>query len=182
MPNFHEGEHDGSELSVAVVVSRFNETITERLLDGCVDELARLGVEDDEIDVFWVPGAFELAQTAEHCVESGDYEAVICLGCVIRGETSHYDHVAKTAATEIATVAREALIPVIFGVLTTENSEQAEARSGGSKCDHGEFAARAAVEMASLLDQISDADEDDAEDEDDELETEEELEAEGVGE
>ncbi len=165
MPNFYEGGRDGADLSVAVIVSRFNETISERLLDGCVDELIRLGVDDEEIDVLWVPGAFELAQTAEHCVESGDYGAIICLGSVIRGETSHYDHVAQCAAEGIATVAREATIPVIFGVLTTEDVAQAEARSGGVKCHHGEYAARAAVEMARLLDQIDTGDDDDEEDE-----------------
>ena len=102
MPNFIEGEVDGSDLSIAVIVSRFNGDISERLLDSCVDELVRLGVSDGEIDVLWVPGAFELPQVAARLVEEDDHHAVICLGCVIRGETSHYDHVAESAAAGIA--------------------------------------------------------------------------------
>jgi len=168
VPNFVEGEQDGADLSIAVVVSRFNGAITERLLDGCVDELVRLGVPDEEIDVLWVPGAFELPQVAARLVDEDDHHAVICLGCVIRGETTHYDHVAETAASGIAEVARDADIPVIFGVLTTENREQAEARSGGSKSHHGEYAARAAVEMVRLLEQVIEDDDDDDRDEDEE--------------
>lgn len=176
MPNFYEGELEGSDISVAVVVSRFNEEICGRLLDGCVDELVRLGVSDSDIDVLWVPGAFELPQVAAQCLDEDGYDAVVCLGCVIRGETAHFEYVANAAASGIAELARGSETPVLFGVLTTEDRAQAEARSGGAKGNHGEYVARAAVEMVRLLEQIGD-DENDASDED---EFDAELETEGV--
>jgi len=151
------GDPDGSGLAIAVVVSRFNERITDRLLEGCVRELRRLGVADGAVDVFRVPGAFELPQAAARCADAAGHDAVICLGAVIRGETSHYDHVADCASAGVAAVARAARIPVIFGVLTTEDEAQALARSGGERGHHGEYAARAAVEMARLLPRIDEA-------------------------
>lgn len=156
MPNFLQGEHDGTDLTVAVVISRFNEEITERLLDGCVDELVRLGVEDGQIDVYWVPGAFEIAPVVSRCLDENRYDTIITLGCVIRGETSHYDHICESTAHQLSELAQNDAVPVLFGILTTENREQAEARSGGSKSHHGEYAARAAVEMASLFTQFDD--------------------------
>jgi 6,7-dimethyl-8-ribityllumazine synthase len=126
-------------------------------------------VRDEDIDVFRVPGAFELPTAAARILDGGIHDALICLGCVIRGETSHYDHVAENAAAGIAALARESPVPVIFGVLTTEDEAQAEARSGGGKAHHGEYAARAAVEMARLLERVDErvgagADEDRPED------------------
>jgi 6,7-dimethyl-8-ribityllumazine synthase len=156
VPNHHEGELDGDGLRIAVIVARFNLPFTERLLDGCASQLVRLGVRGEDIDVFWVPGAFELPQVAARLVDGGVHDAIVCIGCVIRGETSHYDHVAENAAAGIAAVAREAPVPVIFGVLTTEDETQAEARSGGGRTHHGEYAARAAVEMARLLERVDD--------------------------
>ena len=164
MPNFHQGELDGSPLSIAVVVSRFNESITERLVDSCVDELIRLGVEDEEIDVFWVPGAFEIAPVVSRLLDDSRYDAIITLGCVIRGETSHYDHIAQTTAHQLSELAQNDAIPVIFGVLTTENQAQALARSGGEKSDTGEYVAQTAVEMANLFAELPETD-DEEEDE-----------------
>ena len=161
MPNDFRGELEGTDMSVAVVASRFNEEIGQRLLEGCLAELLELGVEDDEIDVYHVPGAFEIAPVVSRCLDEERYDAIITLGCVIRGETSHYDHICETTAHQLSELAQNDAIPVIFGVLTTETREQAEARSGGSKSHHGVYAARAAVEMASLFTQFSDPDDDD---------------------
>ena len=165
MPNEFQGEHEGADLTVAVVVSRFNGSITERLLDGCNRELRNLGVDDDQIDVYWVPGAFEIPPVVSRCLDEDRYDAIVTLGCVIRGETSHYDHICETTAHQLSELAQNDAIPVIFGVLTTETREQAEARSGGEKSHHGEYAARSAVEMASLFTQFSDDDDDDDDDE-----------------
>ncbi|MGA1203524.1 MAG: 6,7-dimethyl-8-ribityllumazine synthase [Planctomycetota bacterium] len=160
MPNFLQGELDGSDLSVAVVVSRFNEEICERLLDGCLEELTRLGVPPGDIDVYRVPGAFEIPPVVSRCLDEDRYDSIVTLGCVIRGETSHYDHICETTAHQLSELAQNDAIPVIFGVLTTETRDQAEARSGGGKSHHGVYAARAAVEMARLFEEFSDSDED----------------------
>lgn len=145
------GEMTGRGLSVAIVVSRFNETITRNLLLGAVDTLRRHGVPSDDITVAWVPGAFELPLMAKTLAKTGQYDAVLCLGCIIRGATAHFDHVAGPCASNIAQLSLEMEIPVILGVLTTENIEQAMERSGCKAGNKGADTALAAVEMAQLL-------------------------------
>lgn len=141
-------ELDGAELSIAVVVSRFNEDVSKRLLRGALDALGERGVE--EPDVFWVPGSLELPVTALTLAEKGGYDAIVCLGCVIRGETYHFEVVAGQAAAGIMQVQLDTGVPVTFGVLTTEDRDQALARSG-PKNNKGAEAAEAAIEMANLL-------------------------------
>ncbi|HSP09769.1 MAG TPA: 6,7-dimethyl-8-ribityllumazine synthase [Candidatus Dormibacteraeota bacterium] len=141
-------ELDGAELGIAVVVSRFNEDISKRLLRGALDALGERGVE--EPDVFWVPGSLELPVTALTLAEKGGYDAIVCLGCVIRGETFHFEVVAGQAAAGIMQVQLDTGVPVTFGVLTTEDRDQALARSG-PKHNKGAEAAEAAIEMANLL-------------------------------
>jgi 6,7-dimethyl-8-ribityllumazine synthase len=147
----YEGSFDGRDLRVAIVASRFNETISKRLVDGAVDCLARHGAMDDRISVTWVPGAFELPSAARRLAASGEVDAIICVGVVIRGETPHFDYVAGGAATGIAELAASSGIPVIFGVLTTDTTEQADARAGGKMGNKGFEAALAAIEMANLF-------------------------------
>lgn len=144
-----EGSLDGRGLRVAVVVSRFNEASTRRLLDGALDGLRRCGVE--EADVAWVPGAFEIPLVARRMARSGRYHAVVCLGAVVRGETPHFEYVAGQSAAGIARVALEAGMPVVYGVVTADTSEQAAERAGGKAGNRGRDAALAAVEMATLL-------------------------------
>lgn len=141
-------ELDGAELAIAVVVSRFNEDISKRLLRGALDALGEHGVE--EPDVFWVPGSLELPVTALTLAEKGGYDAIVCLGCVIRGETYHFEVVAGQAAAGIMQVQLDTGVPVTFGVLTTEDRDQALARSG-PRNNKGAEAAEAAIEMANLL-------------------------------
>lgn len=138
----------------AVAVARFNETVTRALLAGCLDSLARHGVAEDRVDVAWVPGAFEVPLVARRLAETGRYVAVIALGCVIRGETGHYDHVAGQAASGLMQAGLATGVPVIFGVLTTETVEQALNRSGLKGGNKGAEAALAAIEMVNLLRQI----------------------------
>jgi 6,7-dimethyl-8-ribityllumazine synthase len=151
MTRNYEGSLDGSRLRVAVVASRFNETISKRLLDGALDGLRRHGVADADISIAWVPGAFELPATARRFAASGEVDAVVCVGAVIRGETPHFDYVAGHAAYGIGQASVETGIPIIFGVLTTEDGEQAAARSGGKVGNKGYEAAEAAIEMANLF-------------------------------
>ena len=139
---------------LAVVVARFNDVVTSRLLAGAADCLAAHGVAEDDVLVAWVPGAFELPLVARRLAASGEVDAVICLGAVIRGETAHFDHVAGQAATGIREVSQETGIPVIFGVLTTDTVEQAMDRAGGKHGNKGWDAAVAAMETASVLDQL----------------------------
>jgi 6,7-dimethyl-8-ribityllumazine synthase len=141
----------GSELRVAVVVSRFNEEISKRLLRGALGALEEHGVQ--EPDVFWVPGALELPVTVLALAERGNHDAIVCLGCVIRGETYHFELVANQAAAGIMQVQLDTGVPVAFGVLTTEDKEQALARSG-PKNNKGAEAAEAGIEMANLMRQI----------------------------
>lgn len=145
-----QGGSDGAGLRVAVVVANFNDFITSRLLEGARAALARSGVRDDDITVVRVPGAFELPLVAKRLAESGQQDAVICLGAVIRGETDHYEHVAGEAAKGIANAALSSGVPVIFGVLTTDTLEQAINRAGGKSGNNGYNAGLAAVEMANL--------------------------------
>lgn len=141
-------ELEGAELSIAVIVSRFNEDISRRLLRGALDALGQHGVA--EPDVFWVPGSLELPVTALTLAEKGGHDAIVCLGCVIRGETYHFEVVAGQAAAGIVQVQLDTGVPVTFGVLTTEDRDQALARSG-PKNNKGAEAAEAAIEMANLL-------------------------------
>jgi 6,7-dimethyl-8-ribityllumazine synthase len=137
-------------------VSRFNESVTRRLLRGALAALARCGVPEESVDVAWAPGAFDLPVVAQALARSGRYDAVVCLGCVIRGDTTHDRYVALGAATGLAQISLESSLPVTFGVLTTQTLEQAEARSGGAHGNKGEDAALAAIELASVLRQIRD--------------------------
>ena len=139
---------------VAIVVARFHEAVTAKLLDGALDGLRARGVGPDAIDVAWVPGAFEIPLVARRFATTGAYDAVICLGAVVRGETAHFDLVAREAARGIADVARETEVPVIFEVLATDTLAQAEARAGGAQGNRGWDAAEAALEMADLLDRL----------------------------
>lgn len=148
------GEPVGAGRRIAIVVARFHEAVTSRLLDGALAGLRARGVDPDAIDVGWVPGAFEVPLVAKRFASTGAYDAVICLGAVVRGETAHFDLVAGEAARGAAEVARETGIPVIFEVLATDTLEQAEARAGGTHGNKGWDAAEAALEMADLLDRL----------------------------
>jgi len=148
------GEPEVPARRVAVVASRFNEIVVRKLVDGAVDCLRGHGVGEESLDVVWVPGAFELPFIARLLAASGAYGAIVCLGAVIRGETSHFDQVAGQAAAGIRRAAEETGVPVIFGVLTTDTFEQAMDRAGGKHGNKGWDAAMAAMEMASLLDRL----------------------------
>lgn len=145
------GEPVGAGRRVAIVASRFNEHIVRRLVDGAVSGLARHGVADEDVDVAWVPGAFEIPLVARRFAESGRHDAVICLGAVIRGETYHFELVANEAGRGVAEVARSTGVPCIFEVLATEDVAQAEARAGGAHGNKGWEAAEAALRMVDLL-------------------------------
>lgn len=148
------GEPAGEGRRVAVVVARFHEQVTAKLLEGALAGLRSHGVAEDAVDVAWVPGAFEIALVAKHMASGGAYDAVICLGSVVRGETAHFDLVAAEAARGAAEVGRETGVPVIFEVLATETLAQAEARAGGAHGNRGWDAAEAALEMADVLDRL----------------------------
>jgi len=147
----YEGGFEGRGLRVAVVAARFNETVGLRLVEGARDCLVRHGVSDDDVSIAWVPGAFEIPLVAGRMAGSGEFDAVICVGAVIRGATAHFDYVAGTAAQGIARAAQETGVPITFGVLTTEDTEQAAERSGGKLGNKGFEAALAALEMVNLL-------------------------------
>lgn len=149
-----EGKITGQGLKVAVVVSRFNEFITNKLLGGAVDCLTRHDCKEENITVAWVPGAFEIPMVAKKIAMSKKYDAVICLGAVIRGATPHFDYVCAECAKGIAQVGMESSVPVTFGVLTTENIQQAVERAGSKSGNKGVDAAMAAMEMASLMKEI----------------------------
>ena len=150
MTQVYEGSFDGRGAKVAVVASRFNETVGRRLVDGALDCLTRHGVAEADISLVWVPGAFELPAAALRLASSGEVDAIVCVGAVIRGETAHFDYVAGHAADGIGEVALRTGLPVGFGVLTTENSEQALERAGGKAGNKGFEAALAALEMMNL--------------------------------
>ena len=134
-----------------IVVSRFNEFICSKLLSGAIDELKRHGVNEDNIDVVWCPGAFEIPLVAKKCAKTSRYSAIIALGAVIKGSTSHYDYVCAEVSKGVASVGLETEIPVIFGVLTTDNIEQAIERAGTKAGNKGADAAKTAIEMANLV-------------------------------
>lgn len=157
MPEF-TGSPEGRGRRVAVVVARFNQTVTQRLLDGALDGLVRHGVAFDDIDVAWVPGAWELPAAARRLLGSDRYTALIALGAVIRGETPHFDYVAGEASRGLAQVAAEFDVPIGFGVLTCDTMQQADDRAGGAHGNKGWDAALAALEMADLFDRLDAAD------------------------
>ena len=153
--NLLEGKVVAPEgMKVAIVASRFNEIIVNKLLGGAVDGLVRHGVEENNITAAWVPGAFEIPVVAKKLACSKKYDAVICVGAVIRGDTSHYDYVCNEVSKGIAQVGLETGVPVLFGIVTTENIEQAIARAGSKAGNKGYDCALSAIEMVNLLEQI----------------------------
>jgi 6,7-dimethyl-8-ribityllumazine synthase len=145
-----EGSLSASPYKFGIVVSRFNDFITRRLLDAALDCLRRHGASEDSIDVVYCPGAFEIPQVAQTLSSRGAYDAIICLGCVIRGETPHFEYIANAVTVGVNRVALEAKLPVIFGVLTTDSLEQAIDRAGAKSGNKGWDAAQTAIEMADL--------------------------------
>ncbi|MCR5755370.1 MAG: 6,7-dimethyl-8-ribityllumazine synthase [Acetatifactor sp.] len=150
-----EGKLVAENMKVAVVAARFNEFITAKLLSGAMDGLIRHGVEEEDVHVAWVPGAFEIPLAAAKMAKSGKYDAVICLGAVIRGATSHYDYVCNEVSKGIANVSVECGVPIMFGVLTTDNIEQAVERAGTKAGNKGYDCAVGAIEMVNLLRALS---------------------------
>jgi 6,7-dimethyl-8-ribityllumazine synthase len=158
MPEF-TGTPDGRNRRFAVVVSRFNESITQKLLEGALEALTKHGATWDDVDVVWVPGAWELPVAARRLLSTDRYAALVALGAVIRGETPHFDFVAGESARELARAAREFDVPVAFGLLTCDTMAQAQARAGGDHGNKGWDAALAALEMADLFARLDAADE-----------------------
>lgn len=148
------GQLTAEGLRIAIVNARFNEFITQKLQSGALDSLLRHGVQAEDIDTAWVPGAFEIPLIAKKAAESGKYDAVICLGAVIRGNTPHFDYVSAEVSKGVAQVALETGVPVIFGVLTCDTIEQAIERAGTKAGNKGSEAAESAIEMANLIGQI----------------------------
>ena len=146
-----EGKLVSDKIKIGIVASRFNEFITSKLIGGALDGLKRHDVNDDDIELAWVPGAFEIPLIASKIAESGKYDAVICLGAVIRGSTSHYDYVCNEVSKGIAAVSLETGVPVMFGVLTTDNIEQAIERAGTKAGNKGYDCALSAIEMVNLI-------------------------------
>ena len=146
-----EGDKDAATLSLAIITTRWNPTIVDRLFDGACKALKGLGMRDDHIDHIVVPGAFEIPTACAALIATGKYDALIALGCVIRGETAHFDYVAGEAATGIGSLARSSGTPIAFGVLTTNSEQQAIDRAGGKYGNVGAEAAEVAVEMANLV-------------------------------
>lgn len=151
MARFIEGSLQAQGKKIGIIVSRFNSFIAERLLEGALDTLQRSGVNEDDIEVVRVPGAFEIPLLAKKMAVDGRYDAIVCLGAVIRGATSHYDLVSSEAAKGIAQVGMETGVPVIFGVITTDTIEQAIERAGSKAGNKGSESAQAAIEMVDLL-------------------------------
>lgn len=150
MANIIQGNLTTNNEKFCIIISRFNEFIGSKLLSGAIDELVRHGINEDTIDVIWTPGAFEIPVIAKKVAKSGKYDAVITLGAVIKGSTGHYDFVASEVSKGIAQVSLETGVPVIFGVLTTDNLEQAIERAGTKAGNKGSEAAKTAIEMANL--------------------------------
>ena len=152
--NKFEGKLVSNGVKIGIVAARFNEFITGKLLSGAIDGLIRHNVKEEEVDVAWVPGAFEIPLIASKMAKSGRYDAVICLGAVIRGSTTHYDYVCNEVSKGVAHISLDTGIPVIFGVLTTENSEQAIERAGTKAGNKGYDCALSAIEMINLINAI----------------------------
>lgn len=151
MTKTYEGQLTAEGLKFGIVASRFNEFITNKLLAGAIDALKRHGASEADIAVAWVPGAFEIPMVAKKMAESGNYDAVICVGAVIRGSTPHFDYIAAEVSKGIAQIGMSTSVPAIFGVITTENIEQAIERAGTKAGNKGFEAAESAIEMANLL-------------------------------
>jgi len=154
MVNVFEGKLTAGNEKYGIVIGRFNEFIGSKLLSGCIDTLVRHGVNEENIDVAWVPGAFEIPLVAGKLADSGKYDAIITLGAIIRGSTPHFDYVAAELSKGVAQVALKSSIPVLFGVLTTDNIEQAIERAGTKAGNKGSDAALSAIEMVSLIKNI----------------------------
>ncbi|HUU81814.1 MAG TPA: 6,7-dimethyl-8-ribityllumazine synthase [Acidobacteriota bacterium] len=154
MPNVVEGQLSAEGFRFAIIVSRFNDFISSRLMEGAVDALRRHGAIEENIFLVKVPGAFEIPVVAKRLAQSGSYDAVVCLGAVIRGATPHFDYVAAEVSKGIANVALETTVPVTFGVLTTDNLEQAIERAGSKSGNKGYEAAMAAIEMVNLFNKL----------------------------
>jgi 6,7-dimethyl-8-ribityllumazine synthase len=153
-PRIVEGRMIATGLKFGIVISRFNDFITERLLNACLDTLRRHGADINDVDVMWCPGAFEIPLIAKHAAETEAYDAIICLGAVIRGATPHFDHVAGQAASGIARIPLDTGVPTIFGVLTCDSIEQAIERAGTKAGNKGIDCALAAIEMVNLISSI----------------------------
>ncbi|MBS4028658.1 MAG: 6,7-dimethyl-8-ribityllumazine synthase [Ignavibacteriales bacterium] len=153
--NIIEGQLIAKPYSFAIAVSRFNSTVTEKLLSGVVNCLLRHGAEEKNITAVWCPGAFEIAQVAQSLVSTKKFDAVICLGCIVRGETPHFDHLASATTRSIAELAEDCPVPMIYGVLTTDTMEQAMDRAGGKNGNKGWDAALASLEMIDVLKRIT---------------------------
>ena len=151
MPKTYEGQLNATDLKFGIVAGRFNEFITGKLVDGAIDALKRHGAAEECIELAWVPGAFEIPLVAQKMAQSKKYDAVICLGTLIRGSTPHFDYIAGEAAKGIAQVGLSTGVPAIFGVITTDTIEQAIERAGTKAGNKGFSAAEAAIEMANLL-------------------------------
>ena len=149
--NTYEGKLVSQNIRIGIVAARFNEFITSKLLSGAIDTHQRHDVKSEDIDVAWVPGAFEIPLIASKMAKTGKYDAIICLGAVIRGNTSHYDYVCSEVSKGIAQVSLNSSIPVMFGVLTTENIEQAIERAGTKAGNKGSDCAEGAIEMVNLI-------------------------------
>jgi 6,7-dimethyl-8-ribityllumazine synthase len=154
MPKYIEGHLNATGLKFAIVATRFNDFITEKLLGGAIDALTRSGVQGDDIDIYKVPGAFEIPLVAQKAARTGKYDALICLGAVIRGSTPHFDYVASEMSKGIAAVSLETGVPLAFGVLTTDTIEQAIERAGTKAGNKGWDSAVSAIEMVNLTKQI----------------------------
>ena len=154
MANEFRGDLIPEDASFAIVVSRYNDSITSKLCDGAIETLQRHGVGDDQIDVVWVPGAWEIPLVADRMARCGKYAAIVCLGAVIRGETTHDQHINRQVSVSLGQTSLEAGVPVLFGILTCNSLEQAINRSGGAVGNKGVECAEAALEMASLLRQL----------------------------
>ena len=157
MPNIMEGRRLGEGRKFALIVSRFNDFISDRLMSGALDALLRSGVKDEDIDIVKVPGAFEIPLLAKKLVKKKKYDAVICLGAVIRGATPHFEYVSAEVSKGIATVSIESGVPVIFGIITTDTIEQAIERAGTKAGNKGWSAAMSALEMANLVEVVEQA-------------------------
>ena len=154
MPHIIEGSYQGKGLKIGVVVSRFNELITKAMLEGALNELRRIGVSESDLHVIWVPGAYEIPFACQSLIQSKSPDALVAIGCIIRGETSHYEHIAQGVVDGIQKVVLAFKIPIGLGVITVENLGQAMERSGGKQGNKGRDAAKSAVEMVQVMHQL----------------------------
>ncbi len=154
MAKIYQGSLNAAGKKFAIIVSRFNELVTQRLLEGAQDKLTRSGVKKDDIDIVWVPGSVEIPLVAKKLVKNKKYDAIICLGAIIKGDTPHFDYIASESAKGIAHVQLESGIPIEFGIITADNAEQAMERAGIKRGNKGAQAAESAMEMVSVLEQL----------------------------